>query len=632
MSSRTTRGRERPVLIFDGDCGVCRRSILHYRAIAGDRVECVPYQEYDFPPDDPELNAARCERAVHLVAPDGTVTRGAEACFEAVGHAPGKGWFAYLYGLPGVARITEWGYRLVADHRPGVSKVVGLVAGPDPTPSSYLFGRRLFLALLGIAFLVAFWSFGVQAEGLIGPDGVLPLGRMVAWESFQMPHALLAMPTVFWFDQSGGFLSAVIWIGAFAGGLLALGVWPRLMLFVAAVCWLSLSTLAFPPGAMFIGNEFLGYQWDALLVEAGLLGLFVAPRGGLRPRWQERPSAAGIFLLRLLLVRVVFGEALGRYAAGDPTWGEPGALALHLWTQELPTNLALIVRGWSEDLLDFVLLAGDVIGLGLVWGLLLPRRLRNLAILSIVLWQVVTFALFRLGTWPLAVGALASLAVDDQTWRRVLPNVVSRRISTPVWRAVPAVAQYLRGAVAVVLVLCTAYVTLRYFTKAPVTDLQLTLRSWQICNVYDPHPSVTLRRVAVAIEATDDGARWELLEPKSAPLDPFEAPPWPGLHLRRLDWKLDDVALRFASGGSPPEWFGLMLERLLGGSRGVRGLFEAGAFMESPPLAVRVLLHELRPASAAERSEHGRWWYQLPGVVVGAPMMLENGQLVPARF
>ena len=36
----------------------------------------------------------------------------------------------------------------------GLGQVVGLVAGRDPTPSSYLFGRRVFLALLGIAFLV----------------------------------------------------------------------------------------------------------------------------------------------------------------------------------------------------------------------------------------------------------------------------------------------------------------------------------------------------------------------------------------------------------------------------------------------------------------------------------------------
>jgi predicted DCC family thiol-disulfide oxidoreductase YuxK len=35
---------EKPLLIYDGDCGFCRRWIQRWRAITGERVEFAPYQ------------------------------------------------------------------------------------------------------------------------------------------------------------------------------------------------------------------------------------------------------------------------------------------------------------------------------------------------------------------------------------------------------------------------------------------------------------------------------------------------------------------------------------------------------------------------------------------------------------
>lgn len=632
MSSGPPAGAARPVLIFDGDCGFCRRAVLRLRAVVGDRVGCVPFQEYEFPEGKTELTPAACAEAVHLVEPDGRVTRAAEACFRAVGHAPGKRWVGALYRFPGLAPVAERVYRFVADHRPAISRAERALSGADPAPPSYLIGRRLFLTLLGAAFVVALWSFGVQAAGLIGSQGILSLDRMIAWDAHAMPYAFLEMPTVFWFAHGDAALTSVIVAGAVAGGLLAVGFWPRLTLFVAWCCWLSLTSLAFPPaGPDYIGNQFLGYSWDKLLVEAGLLALLVAPRGR-RPRWAERPSSAGILLLRFLLFRVVFGEVLVRFTSGDPGWREPGALGVHLWTQPLPTWSGVEVHEWGNGVVDALWLAGTVVGLGLAWGLFLPRRLRALAVAAIVISQLGGLITSRLGIWPLGIVALAVLAVDDQTWRRVLPGALARRLRQPEWRAVPGVVQLLRGGTAVVLVLLALHVSVRYFGSSQPSAVQRALQSWQICNGYAPLPWVDPKRFALSIEGSDDGEAWTVLDTRSMPRDAYRPPPRPGLHLRRLDWKLDDVARRVAYGDPPPTWFALLLIRLLEGSPDARALFRDGAFEDAPPRALRVQVHELLPASPADRRSEGMWWYRRPGALVGSPVSLEDGELVPARF
>ena len=51
------------------------------------------------------------------------------------------------------------------------------LARPHPSRGgSYFIGRWLFLRLLGMVYLIAFVSLWVQIEGLVGSDGILPVG------------------------------------------------------------------------------------------------------------------------------------------------------------------------------------------------------------------------------------------------------------------------------------------------------------------------------------------------------------------------------------------------------------------------------------------------------------------------
>jgi len=75
--------------------------------------------------------------------------------------------------------------------------------------------RDLFLRLLGVVFLIAFVSLGVQVKLLVGESGLLPAGAYLATR-----HGLVDAPTIFWLGHGDTTLAAA----ATAGAVLSLGL------------------------------------------------------------------------------------------------------------------------------------------------------------------------------------------------------------------------------------------------------------------------------------------------------------------------------------------------------------------------------------------------------------------------
>lgn len=114
----------RPVLIFDGDCGFCRRTVRKGREITGDAIEYLSQQSPDCARRFPGLDREALRISVHLVEPDGTVTRGAHAILRALATNPRWQWAVRLYARQRwVARVMEAVYAWVARHREGVSRI-----------------------------------------------------------------------------------------------------------------------------------------------------------------------------------------------------------------------------------------------------------------------------------------------------------------------------------------------------------------------------------------------------------------------------------------------------------------------------------------------------------------------------
>src|SRR5207249_3238346 len=106
---------------------------------------------------------------------DGRHTEGAEAVFRALAYAPGSGWLLALYQrLPGMAPVSEAIYGWVARHRSLMLRLTRWIWGAHVVPPGETLTVAIFLRLLGVIFVLAFISAGVQMAGLAGPDGILP--------------------------------------------------------------------------------------------------------------------------------------------------------------------------------------------------------------------------------------------------------------------------------------------------------------------------------------------------------------------------------------------------------------------------------------------------------------------------
>ncbi|MGB6703133.1 thiol-disulfide oxidoreductase DCC family protein, partial [Methyloceanibacter sp.] len=127
---------QRPLLIYDGDCGFCVYWARYWQKLTGDRVEYRPYQEVAA--QYPDIPQAEFQRAVQYIAPDGTRASAAEASFLTLSHASGKGFWLYLYKhVPGFAPVAEWAYAFTAAHRPVFYRVSLLLWGKDHEPPRY---------------------------------------------------------------------------------------------------------------------------------------------------------------------------------------------------------------------------------------------------------------------------------------------------------------------------------------------------------------------------------------------------------------------------------------------------------------------------------------------------------------
>src|SRR5271165_1573003 len=143
--------------------------------------------------------------------------------------------------------------------------------GPDFTAPGYLAARWLFLRALGLIFFSAFYSLAFQIRGLIGPNGILPAQDYLAHVGRVLGSARLwYAPTLYWWSASDRFLLGVVIAGLVASMLLVLNIFPRAMLAVCLIAFLSFIAAA---------QDFASYQSDGMLLEAGFISLFFAPSG-----------------------------------------------------------------------------------------------------------------------------------------------------------------------------------------------------------------------------------------------------------------------------------------------------------------------------------------------------------------
>src|SRR5882724_1861005 len=400
----------KPLIIWDGECHFCRRWIERWREITRDAVDYATSQESA--ERFPEIPREQFERSVIYIETDGSVFFGAEAVFRSLRCRSSKKWLAWSYEhVPGFAAVSESFYRIIASNRRFASAITRLLWGDDVRPPAYFVARRWFLCALGLIFLIAFVSLWVQIDGLIGSNGIIPVGEFLPAARAQLgDRASSILPTLCWFNSSDAFLHFLCGGGVVLSLLLIFGIAPALSLVALVVFYLSLAIA---------GQTFLSFQWDILLLETGFLSIFLAP-WQLWPKRRTDPpiSRAALFLLKLLLFKLTIMSGVVKLTSGDDSWWDLTALDYHYWSQPLPT-----VIGWWADQsplpfkkfsVAFCLVVEIVVPF-FIWA---PRRLRLLACGLLVFLEITIAATGNYCFFNLLAIALCLLVIDDAIWRR----------------------------------------------------------------------------------------------------------------------------------------------------------------------------------------------------------------------
>ena len=585
--------RRVPLLIYDGDCGFCIYWVRYWRKLTGDRVTYAPYQEVAA--QYPEIPVAAFQGAVQYIAPDGKIASGAEAALLTLSHASGKSFWLTLYRrFPGFAAIAELIYAYVASHRSAFYRPTLWLWGRDYEPPRFDLVSWLFLRAIGLIYLAAFVSFGVQALGLIGSHGILPLSEFVSAIQSQLgSEGYWRVPMVFWLNQSDFAIQAACWAGAALSLLLIFNVMPRLSLFFLYALYLSL---------FYAGQEFMGFQWDLLLLEVGFLALLLS-----------MATKPGIWLLRWLLFRFMFLSGAVKLMSGDPTWANLSALSYYFQTEPLPTPLAWYAHHLPQAILIALTAATLFIEIGLPFLIFCPRRVRFVAAFGFLLLQAVILLTGNYAFFNLLTMALCLVLFDDAALRKVLPVRLTPAVHDQVREIKPrSIVSFAVGAFALLIVFTGISQLHAMFSgriSIPAAWLDGEIAPLRIVNTYGLFAVMTTTLPEIVVEGSDDGVHWLEYGFKYKPGDVMRRPLWNFPHQPRLDWQMWFAALGTASENS---WFSMFMQRLLENSPRVTALLGSNPFPRKPPLFVRALLYDYRYSSPEEKKATGVWWVRQP--------------------
>lgn len=591
---------QEPLLIFDGLCGFCRIWIEYWKAITAGRVAYAASQ--DVGSLYPQIPSKNFSESVQLVLSDGDVISGARAVFVTLAHAPEKAGLAslllWLYNrVPGFAPLAEAAYRSIASHRTFFYHLTRLTFGKRVLPWEFARVEWLFLRLLAAIYLIAFASLAVQITGLIGAQGILPLGGYLAAVSKTLgPGGYWTVPTVFWLSHGDWFLKAVCIAGVAMAVLLLpgmlKGIWERLLLGGLYVLYLSLCSA---------GQDFLSFQWDSLLLETGFLAIFLGN------------SKIVVLLFRWLLFRLIFLSGVVKLSSHDPVWSNWTALAFHYVTQPLPTTLAWYMfqlpLGFQRFSTAFTL--AIELGIPFLFFAFRPWRFFGAGValfLQVLIFLTGNYTFFNLLTMSLSV-----LLFDDRALERL--RLPARESCTKMAAVIP---------VAVLISVLSLSELHQMFFDAPFDSENALVRGagpFQIANTYGLFASMTVTRPEIVVQGSADGVTWLDYAFRYKPGDLRQPPHWVAPYQPRLDWQMWFAAL---SDYRATPWFTNFMVRLLQGSPDVLGLLATNPFPSAPPKYVRAELFDYSFTDFATRRATGDWWRRSPRGLYFPQISLED--------
>jgi len=484
--------------------------------------------------------------------------------------------------------------------------------------SGRLIPRWLFLRALGLIYFSAFFSLIFQIRGLIGPAGILPAGSYLHAVAQSLGHwvRLWYAPTFLWWSSGPAMLSALCWVGMIASLLLVLNLWPRGMLVICFICFLSFVSAA---------QDFSGYQSDGMLLEAGFISFFFAPPG-FRPGFgrMHPASRASLFLLQWEWFRIYFESGAVKILSGEPQWRHFTAMDEYYQNGPLPTWIGWYVQHLPHWFHAATVYATLALELGLVCMLFLPPRWRIACFFIVTPWQIGVILTANYTFLNYLVLAMGVLLLDDRFVPAILPDRWKQRLDSAVsgtddvktthpeesrgrirshWNALKLAASYV---VLIWIFYATTAELIWMFARVPLPTSPVTaLEPFRIANQYGLFAVMTRGRYEIEFQGSGDGQNWVAYPFRYKPQELNRPPGIYAPYQPRFDWNL-----WFASLG-PWREYSIVPNtevRLLSNDKDVLALFASNPFAREPPRQIRAVLWQYWFTTLAEKRATGMWW------------------------
>ncbi|VIO86413.1 Uncharacterized protein BM_BM5010 [Brugia malayi] len=197
------------------------------------------------------------------------------------------------------------------------------------------------IILIGHSFiyLAALASLYWQIPGLYGEKGLIPVASKLSCDksscqSYRNGVNILPIVINFFCIAPSYALQIVVLFGIAVASLsimfeLARNTISYLLLFVVY------ST------AVQVGDVFLQFQWDSLLIESGAICILIAPLPFVGPSPADNIS---LYLMRWLLFRLMYASGVVKLTSRCPLWWNLAALDVHFECQCVPTWISYYVH------------------------------------------------------------------------------------------------------------------------------------------------------------------------------------------------------------------------------------------------------------------------------------------------
>lgn len=482
--------------------------------------------------------------------------------------------------------------------------------------ATFVWTRWLILRSVGVLFIIMFQGVIEQSRALIGPDGIAPVGEILAEYSRQFPNPIMAFlraPGLLWLNSDWGMIATLQWLGMAAAVALTFNLWPRMAAFA---CWLIY--LSFTSSGPF----FAQMQPDPLMLEVALLCIALAPTGyrpGLAAQAAPRPIV--VFALRYMLFRLMLEAGLAKFVFGGQLWNSLTAMDVMYETAPFPTFLGFLLHQlphWFHVLeIGVTFIAEGPAPIVMIFG---GRRWRWFA------FWIWTF--FQLGiqfsnnfAW-LNVGAigLALILLDDHMLTSAARRLRLRQVADFMQRQIAVLAPTrpkpwalhgLRVALGVHAMAATYFYVVSPTRIPPQSVPAVIARPMGVftyfhsANAYALFGNLPAERFEVEFQGSNDsGETWRSFEfrykiQRTDRVAPFIAPWYP-----RFDAILQNVRVAKTT----PELYASTAAHLILRDAPVMNLFASDPFPERPPTMIRLAEYQYHFNGLATWRATGQYW------------------------